>query len=122
MLFSAHREAFVPVALYAEIVADGEMLPAFVTSLSEHGMHLDSLAIFANRRTDHLQIQLTLPGEPDSLWIFAEVIRDQHGLLFNDTAVRFLSMANAHWRSLRRWVRVRELMMTARPLGAHDAA
>jgi hypothetical protein len=31
-------------------------------------------------------------------------------------------MANAHWRALRRWVRVRELMLTARPLGIHDAA
>lgn len=122
MMFSAHRDTYVPVALYAEVAADGEMLPAFVTSISEHGMHLDSLAVLGNRTTDRLQIQLTLPGEPDPLWIGAEVIRDQHGLLFNDTAVRFLCMANSHWRALRRWVRVRELMMTARPLGAHDAA
>ncbi|MDH3624686.1 MAG: PilZ domain-containing protein [Myxococcales bacterium] len=122
MLFSAHRDTYVPVALYAQLVADDEVLPAFVTSISEHGLHLDSLAILGNRRTDRLQLQLALPGEPDPLWIDAEIIRDQPGLLFNDTAVRFLCMANAHWRALRRWVRVRELMITARPLGAHDAA
>lgn len=122
MLFSAHRESYVPVALYAEIAADDEVLPAFVTSISEHGLHLDSLAILGNRRTDRLQLQLTLPGEPDPLWIEAEVVRDEHGLLFNDTALRFLCMANAHWRALRRWVRVRELMITARPLGTHNAA
>ncbi len=122
MLFSAHRDSYVPVALYAQLVADDEVLPAFVTSISEHGLHLDSLAILGNRRTDRLQLQLSLPGEPEPLWIGAEVVRDQPGLLFNDTAVRFLCMANSHWRALRRWVRVRELMITARPLGAHDAA
>jgi hypothetical protein len=122
MLFSAHRETLVPVALYAELAADDEVLPAFVTSIGEQGLVLDSLAILGNRRGDRLQLQLTLPGEPDPLWIGAEVVRDKHGLLFNDTAVRFLAMANAHWHCLRRWVRVRELVLATRPVGAHHAA
>ena len=122
MLFSAHRETLLPVALYAELVSDDEVLPAFVTSISERGLLLDSLAILSNRRSDRLQIQLTLPGEPTLLWIGAEVVRDRHGLLFNDTAIRFVAMADAHWRCVRRWVRVRELMLTTRPIGVHDAA
>jgi hypothetical protein len=122
MLFDAHRETLVPVALYAELVADDEVMPAFVTSISEHGLLLDSLAILSNRRSDRLQIQLTLPGEPDPLWIGAEVVRDTHGSLFNDTAIRFMAMANAHWHSVRRWVRVRELVLATRPIGVHDAA
>jgi hypothetical protein len=122
MLFSAHRETLLPVALYAELVSDDEVLPAFVTSISEHGMLLDSLAILSNRRSDRLQIQLTLPGEPALLWIGAEVVRDRHGLLFNDTAIRFVAMADAHWHCIRRWVRVRELMLATRPIGVHDAA
>lgn len=122
MLFDAHRETLVPVALYAELVADDEVMPAFVTSISEHGLLLDSLAIISNRRSDRLQIQLTLPGEPDPLWIGAEVVRDTHGSLFNDTAIRFMAMANAHWHSVRRWVRVRELVLATRPIGVHDAA
>jgi len=122
MLFGAHRETLLPVALYAELVADEEVLPAFVTSISEHGLLLDSLAILSNRRSDRLQIQLTLPGEPDPLWIGGEVVRDTHGSLFNDTAIRFMAMANGHWHSLRRWVRVRELVLATRPIGVHDAA
>jgi hypothetical protein len=122
MLFDAHRETLVPVALYAELVADDEVMPAFVTSISEHGLLLDSLAILSNRRSDRLQIQLTLPGEPDPLWIGAEVVRDTHGSLFNETAIRFMAMANAHWHSVRRWVRVRELVLATRPIGVHDAA
>lgn len=122
MLFGAHRETLIPVALYAELVADDEVLPAFVTSISEQGLLLDALAILGNRRSDQLQIQLTLPGEPEPLWIGAEVVRDTPGLLFHDTAVRFLAMANAHWHSLRRWVRVRELVLATRPIGIHDAA
>jgi hypothetical protein len=122
MSFSAHREAWVPVALYAELVADDEVVPAFVTSMSERGLALDSLAILGNRRSDRLQIQLTLPGEPGPLWIGAEVVRDQPGALFNVTAIRFLAMANAHWHSLRRWVRVRELVLATRPIGVHHAA
>ena len=122
MLFGAHRETLVPVALYAQLVADDEVMPAFVTSISEHGLLLDSLAILSNRRSDRLQIQLTLPGEPDPLWIGAEVVRDTHGSLFNDTTIRFLAMANAHWHSVRRWVRVRELVLATRPIGVHDAA
>jgi hypothetical protein len=122
MPFGVHREALVPVALYAELVADEEVLPAFVTSISEHGLLLDSLAILGNRRSDRLQIQLTLPGEPDVLWIGAEVVRDTQGSLFNDTALRFLAMANAHWHCVRRWVRVRELVLATRPIGVYDAA
>ena len=122
MLFSAQREALVPVALYAQLVADEEVLPAFVTSIGEHGLVLDSLAILGNRSSDRLQLQLTLPGEPDPLWIGAEVVGDTHGLLFNDTAIRFLAMANAHWHCIRRWVRVRELMLQTRRIGVHDAA
>lgn len=122
MLSGAHGETLVPVALYAELVAGEVVSPAFVTSLGEHGLVLDSLAILSNRSGDRLQIQLTLPGEPELLWIGAEVVRDTHGLLFNDTAIRFLVMANAHWRSLRRWVRVRELVLATHPLGVHHAA
>lgn len=121
MVVSVQRETWVPVALYAELIADEEVSPAFVTSLGEHGLALDSLAILGNRRTDHLQVRLTLPGEPDPLWIAAEVIRDDRGLLFNNIAIRFLAMANSHWRSLRRWVRVRELLLQTRPIGTHAA-
>ena len=122
MPFEMHRETFVPVALYAELVVDEEVLPAFVTSISEQGLLLDSLAIIGNRRSDRLQIQLTLPGEPEPLWIGAEVVRDTRGSLFNDTAIRFLAMANAHWHSVRRWVRVRELVLATRPISVYDAA
>ncbi len=122
MSIGAHREMWVPVALYARLIADDEVLPAFVTSISEHGALLDSLAILGNRRSDRLQLHLALPGEPDPLWIAAEVIGDTHGSLFNDTSIRFLAMADAHWRSLRRWVRVRELVLATRPMGAYDAA
>jgi hypothetical protein len=122
MPLGMHHETFVPVALYAELAVDEEVLPAFVTSISEQGLLLDSLAIIGNRRSDRLQIQLTLPGEPDPLWIGAEVVRDTHGSLFNDTAIRFLAMANAHWHSVRRWVRVRELVLATRPIGVYDAA
>ncbi len=64
MLFSGHRETYVPVALYAQLVADEEVLPAFVTGISEHGLHLDSLAILGNRRTDRLQLQLRCRVSP----------------------------------------------------------
>jgi hypothetical protein len=122
MVFSVQRETWVPVALYAELIADEEVLPAFVTSIGEHGLAFDSLSILGNRRSDRLQIRLTLPGEPDPLWIAAEVVRDDQGLLFNDIAIRFLAMANAHWHALRRWVRVRALVLQTRPLGAYHAA
>jgi hypothetical protein len=121
MMFSAQRETWVPVALYAELVADEEVLPAFVTSIGEHGMALDSLAILGNRRGNRLQVRLTLPGEPDPLWIGAEVVRDDHGLLFNDIAIRFVAMADAHWRSLHRWVRVRDLVLYTRAIAIHAA-
>lgn len=122
MLFGPHGETLVPVALYAALVADEEVLPAFVTSLGEQSMVLDSLAIVGNRCCERLQIQLTLPGEPELLWIGAEVVRDTQGSIFNDTVIRFLAMANSHWHSIRRWVRVRELVLATRPIGLHDAA
>jgi hypothetical protein len=112
----------VPVGLHAELVAAEEVLPAFVTSLGEHGLRFDSLAIVANRSTNRVCLQLSLPGEPDPLWIGAEIVRDVDGSLLHEVAVRFLDMADAHWRRLRRWVRERELRLAAPPLGLHRAA
>lgn len=122
MSFTSHRETWVPVALYAELASDGEPVPVFVTSISEHGMVLDSLAAAVERSTQPLQVQLVLPGEPETLWIGAAIVRDHYGLLFNDIGIRFLAMANANWRSLRRWVRVRELVLATRPVGVPLAA
>ena len=92
-----------------------DALPAFVTSISEHGLYLDSLAMLGGRSSDRVQLQITLPGEPETLWVMGEVIHDEPGRLFNETAVRFVSMAKSHWRILRRWVRVRELALTTQP-------
>lgn len=122
MGWGVHREIRIPVALYAELVAEEEVLPAFITSIGENGLRLDSLAILANRSSDRLYLQLTLPGETDPLWIAAEVVRDQHGLLLHEVSVRFLAMANAHWRALRRWIRLREHEIGTRPVGLHRAA
>jgi hypothetical protein len=122
MASGARGETLVPVALYAALVCDEEVLPAFVTSIGEHGMVFDSLAILGNRTRDRLQVELTLPGEPELLWIGGEVVRDIQGSIFNDSAIRYLAMANAHWRSIRRWVRVRELVLATRPIGLHHAA
>ena len=122
MSWGDHRETWVPVALYAELAADGEPLPVFVSSISERGMVLDSLSMLGEQPSGRLQIQLRLPGEPETLWIGAELVRDEPGLLFNDIGIRFLAMANAHWRALRRWVRVRALLLATRPLGSSRAA
>jgi hypothetical protein len=122
MSLRAHRETWVPVALYADLVSDAEPLPVFVTSMSEQGMTLDSPAMNAGLPKQRLQVQLVLPGEAETLWIGAEIVRDHHGLLFDEIGVRFLAMANAHWRALRRWVRVRELVLATRPLGVPRAA
>lgn len=105
----------MPVAFYCELMTETDALPAFVTSLSEHGLYLDSLAMLGGRSTDRIQLQLTLPGEPEALWVMGEVIHDEPGRLFNETAIRFVSMAKSHWRVLRRWVRVRELALTTQP-------
>ena len=122
MSVSEHRETWVPVALYAKLASDSEPVSVFVTSINERGMVLDSLAIRPEQPGQRLQVQLVLPGEPEMLWIAAEIVRDHHGLIFSDIGIRFLAMANAHWRSLRRWVRVRELVLATRPLGVPRAA
>jgi len=121
MMLSVQCETWLPAALDAELIADDEVLPAFVTRIGEHGMALDSLAILGNRRGNCLQVRLELPGEPDPLWIAAEVVRDAQGLLFNELAIRFVEMASIHWRWLRRWIRVRELALRARRVGLHAA-
>jgi len=113
MGWSANGEILIPVALDAELVAEEEVLPAFITGIGEHGLRLDSLAILGNRSSNLLHLQLTLPGEPGPLWIGAEVIRDQHGFLLHEVVVRFLRMADADWRRLEQWVRKRLIAITA---------
>ena len=113
MGWSANGETLIPVALDAELVAEEEVLPAFITGIGEHGLRLDSLAILANRSSNLLHLQLTLPGEPGPLWIGAEVVCDQQGSLLHEVVVRFLRMADADWRCLEQWVRKRLIAITA---------
>jgi hypothetical protein len=113
MGWSANRETLIPVGLDGELVAEEEVLPAFITGIGEHGLRLDSLAILANRSSNRVHLQLTLPGEPRPLWIGAEVIRDRDGFLLHEVVVRFVFMADADRRRLERWVRKRLNAMTA---------
>lgn len=113
MGWSANRETLIPVGLDGELVAEEEVLPAFITGIGEHGLRLDSLAILANRSSNRVHLQLTLPGEPRPLWIGAEVIRDRDGFLLHEVVVRFVFMADADQRRLERWVRKRLNAMTA---------
>lgn len=113
MGWSENRETLIPVGLDGELVAEEEVLPAFITGIGEHGLRLDSLAILANRSSNRVHLQLTLPGEPRPLWIGAEVIRDRDGFLLHEVVVRFVFMADADQRRLERWVRKRLNAMTA---------
>ncbi|HSN82341.1 MAG TPA: PilZ domain-containing protein [Polyangiales bacterium] len=113
MGWSENRETLIPVGLDGELVAEEEVLPAFITGIAEHGLRLDSLAILANRSSNRVHLQLTLPGEPRPLWIGAEVIRDRDGFLLHEVVVRFVFMADADQRRLERWVRKRLNAMTA---------
>ncbi len=96
--------------MYADLVFDdNDPRRCFVTSLSERGLCLDALTVWALEENERVQVELELPGEAERLWIVGEVVRDIAGALFQETAIRFVSMAEGHRRILRRWVRVKAL-------------
>ena len=103
------RQVRLPVGLYALQLVDGQPCRSFVTSLSENGCLLDTPALPKYRRSLRVQIEVTLPGQTEALWIAGEVVHDASGALFNETAVRFTGMANAHRSLLRAWLRVQYL-------------
>lgn len=98
--------------MYADLLFDdSEPRRCFVTSLSERGLCLDALTVWALEEDTQIQLELTLPGEDEQLWIVGEVVRDTAGALFQETAIRFVTMAETHRRVLRRWVRVKALVL-----------
>ncbi len=100
------------VSMYADLLFDDrEPRRCFVTSLSERGLCLDALTVWALEEDTQVQLELTLPGEEEQLWIVGEIVRDTAGALFQETAIRFITMAETHRCVLRRWVRVKALAL-----------
>lgn len=113
----------IPVAMYADLVFDEhDPRRCFVTSLSERGLCLDALAVWALEGNERVHLELRLPGEDERLWILGEVVRDSVGALFQETAVRFVSMAERHRAIVRRWVRVNALTIALQPARFFKAA
>ena len=103
------RQVRLPVGLYALQMFDGGVQRSFMTSLSEHGCYLDAPSQPFYRRSLRVQLEISLPGQGDSIWVLGEVVHNESGALFSETAIRFVSMAGKHWAMLRAWLRVQWL-------------
>lgn len=94
----------IPVSFYVDQIIDESIHRSFTTSLSVTGLFTEAIASPLGRYPTHVQLELPLPGERDTLWARAEIVHEKSGPIFHGTALRFTTMANRHRRWLGEWI------------------
>ena len=99
------RSERVPVGFYVDQYINDEAQRCFTTDLSCIGLYMERLVEPLERKSNVVQLEVSLPGENDSIWARGEVVYDRFDSLFHGTAVRFTGMPRVHQRMLREWLR-----------------
>jgi len=104
MAAERRTSARIPVGIYVQQFVHDEPHRCFLTDLSQNGVYMERLVEPLERRTNIVQLELSLPGTGGTLWTAGEVVYDCFDALFHGTAVRFTAMARGHRRTLDEWI------------------
>ena len=77
------------------------------TNVSRTGLYMERPVSALARRSNVVQVALTLPGTLHTLWAKAEVVYDCFDAALHGTAVRFTEMAARDRLALDRWLDAR---------------
>lgn len=104
MLSERRQVPRIPVGFYANQLVDDQPERCFTTSLSTSGLYMERLLTPLERTRETVQVEIPLPGAPETLWARGRVVYDCFDALFHGSAVRFTAMPNRHRRMLREWL------------------
>lgn len=90
-----------------EQIVDEAEHPCRATNVSRTGLYMERPVSALARRSNVVQIAITLPGTADTLWAKAEVVYDCFDAALHGTAVRFTEMAAPDRSALERWLDAR---------------
>ena len=84
----------------------GNMNICRATNISLGGMQLERL-LEAHKQGErgHLRLQFELPGQEEPIWVGAEPVYEEEGLV----GVRFVNISHSHFVLLREWLRGNEV-------------
>ena len=98
------RSRRIPVELAVTQFVDNRPIVSVVSNLSATGLHACHAVAPLARSSRAIQLELTLPGSDEPLWVKGEVVYDMIGPCYHGTGIRFVAMAPSHRRSLASWI------------------
>lgn len=94
----------IPVDLPVTQYVDNRPIASLVSNLSATGLHARHIVEPLARSSRLIQLEFSLPGSSEPLWVKGEVVYDTIGPRYHGTGIRFLAMAPAHERVLTKWI------------------
>lgn len=94
----------VPCGLFLNEIGDQGIVPCRATNISETGIYLRRLAGGVLLEGERVQLELLLPGEPESLWVSGRVVEQIEETLHDAAAIEFVSVTKADRSRLRGYV------------------
>ncbi len=99
------RAPRVRIGIELRQFVDDESHACVTTDLSACGLFLEHRELQLHRRSNVVQLEMTLPGVSESLWAKGTIVYDAVGALSHGSAVELTMMARRHRVLLEDWVR-----------------
>lgn len=98
------RAPRVPCGLFLNEIGDQGIVPCRATNISETGVYLRRLSGGVLLEGELVQLELSLPGESESLWVSGRVVEQIEETLHDAAAIEFVSVTSADRSRLRGYV------------------
>lgn len=94
----------VPCGLFLNEIADHGIVPCRATNISETGIYLRRLTGGVLLEGEHVQLELSLPGDPETVWVGGRVVEQIEEMHHDAAAIEFVSVTNTDRFRLRSYV------------------
>lgn len=98
------RATRVPCGLFLNEISENGIVPCRATNISETGIYLRRLTGGVLLEGEVVQLELSLPGEPESLWAAGRVVEQVEETMHDAAAIEFVSLSNRDRGRLRNYV------------------
>jgi len=99
------RDHRLPVEIFLTQYINDRPYRSLATNISMNGIFLNRLIEPVEYRNNLVQLELSLPGANDTLWIAGEVIYHNFDPFFHQTGIKFKEFSSYDKRLLNEWIR-----------------
>lgn len=95
----------LPVELFLTQYISDKPYRGIVTNIGANGLLLNRLVEPVEYNSNLVQLELSLPGTTDTIWVLGEIVYDRFISFFHQYGIKFKEMASFERKLLEEWLK-----------------